>query len=197
MQSKAKTRPIRSDAVLDAQKAPQTAIGAALQYRPALMRFFQRRSTLFASEAEDLTQEVFLRLLQRSHGDREITRLEGYIFQVASSVLVDRARKAASRGGDHLLFEETAHATEANVRPDRLIEGRQDIEVVKAALRRLPDSPRNAFLLSRFEGLSYAEIAAGMGVSVSSVEKYIMRALHEIGVALAASGGRQATEVLA
>jgi len=191
MQSKAETLAVRSNAAPHAQDHALCAMTEALRYRPALVRFFQRRSTIFASEAEDLTQEVFLRLLQRSQSAK-IARVEGYIFQIASSVLVDRARSAASRRGtDHLRFEERAHATETSIGPDRLIEGRQDIEVVKATLRRLPESARQAFLLSRFEDMSYAEIAAGMGVSVSSVEKYIMRALHEIDVALAVSSGRQ------
>jgi len=191
MQSKAETLAVRSNAALHVQEDALCALTVALRYRPALVRFFQRRSTSFASEAEDLTQEVFLRLLQRSQS-AEIARVEGYIFQIASSVLIDRARSAASRrSADHLRFEEATHAPESSIGPDRLLEGRQDVEVVKAALRRLPESSRHAFLLSRFEDMSYAEIAAGMGVSVSSVEKYIMRALHEIEVALATSAGRQ------
>src|SRR5688572_25089955 len=132
MQSKAETLRIRGSAVPPAHHDALCAMNVAMRYRPALIRFFQRRSTFFASEAEDLTQEVFLRLLQRSRSG-EIARVEGYIFQIASSVLVDRARSAASRrGADHRRFEEAAHATEASIGPDRLIEGRQDIEVVKA-----------------------------------------------------------------
>jgi len=189
MQLKAETRHTRSDPIPQVYGEAAYAMTVALRYRPALIRFFERRSTAFASEAEDLAQEVFLRLLQRSQSGH-IARLEGYIFQVASSVLVDRARHAATRRGtDHTHFEEWTHAVAESIGADRLIEGRQDVDAVKSALLRLPESARQAFLLSRFEDMSYAEIASGMGVSVSSVEKYIMRALREITLALAVSAG--------
>lgn len=185
---KAETIPIRENTGSRAAEGALCAMTRALQYRPALIRYFQRRSALLASEAEDLAQEVFLRLWQRSQS-AEIDRVEGYFFKVASSVMIDRARWLATRrGADHLNFEESVHSSHLSITPDRVLEGRHDIETVAAALQRLPESARNAFIFSRFEEMTYPEIAKGMGVSVSSVEKYIMRALREITAALDAAG---------
>ena len=48
---------------------------------------------------------------------------------------------------------------------------------IDAMLDRMPDNVRRAFLLSQFEGLSYAQIAERLGVTVSSVQKYMTRAI--------------------
>ena len=83
----------------------------AARYGGALNRFFERRAARLG-ESEDLTQEVFLRLAARGDGER-IERIDGYIFQTASNVLTDRARRAAVRGGDrHVAYEEEHHAIE-------------------------------------------------------------------------------------
>jgi RNA polymerase sigma-70 factor (ECF subfamily) len=55
--------------------------------------------------------------------------------------------------------------------------------MVRTVLERLPDRIRAAFLLHRFEELSYSEIAKRLGVSVSSIEKYISQALKELTAA--------------
>ena len=70
----------------------------AVRYRGALERFFARRAARLG-DTEDLTQEVFLRLASRTASE-PIERVDGYIFQTASSVLTDRARRVAVRGGD-------------------------------------------------------------------------------------------------
>ncbi len=87
MQSKAEMLAVRN-AVPHAQQDALCAMTVALRYRPALIGSFSvdRRSSRLT--AEDMTREVFLRLLQRSRS-AEIVRVERYIFQVASSVLVD------------------------------------------------------------------------------------------------------------
>lgn len=151
----------------------------ARRYGKALTRFFQRRVPAIGTEADDLAQEVFVRLAQRSKGDT-IRSDEGYLFQTASSVLVDRARRRAVRhGNDHVEYEDDLHAVE-DFAPDRVLLGREQVAIVRAVLAELPDNVRAAFILHRFEELTYNEIARRLGVSVSAVEKYIMRALKEI-----------------
>ncbi len=151
---------------------------ASRQYRTALRRFFVRRAPALSDEADDLTQEVFLRLARRE--GEAIERPEGYIFQAAANVLTDRVRRRAVRHArDHVGYEEHLHAVE-DFSPERVLIARQQIENVRSALNDLPERVRAAFVLHRFEELTYPEIAARLGVSVSSVEKYIMRALKEI-----------------
>ena len=154
----------------------------AVRYRGALDRFFARRAPQLRSDTEDLTQEVFLRLAARGDGE-PIERIDGYIFQTASSVLTDRARRVAVRGGDrHVCYEEEQHAVE-DFSPERVLLAREQVAMVRTVLERLPDRVRTAFVLHRFEELGYAEIATRLGVSVSSIEKYISQALKELTAA--------------
>lgn len=171
------------------EAAPETEDGEqpfvealAVRYRAALDRFFARRAPNLRSDTEDLTQEVFLRLASRSEGE-PIERVDGYIFQTASSVLMDRARRQAVRGGDrHICYEEDVHAVE-DFSPERVLMAREQVAMVRTVLERLPERVRAAFVLHRFEELGYAEIARRLGVSVSSIEKYISQALKELTAA--------------
>jgi RNA polymerase sigma-70 factor (ECF subfamily) len=154
----------------------------AVRYRGALDRFFARRAPQLGGDTEDLTQEVFLRLATRGDGE-QIERVDGYIFQTASSVLTDRARRAAVRASDrHVCYEEDHHAVE-DFSPERVLLAREQVAMVRTVLERLPDRVRAAFVLHRFEELGYAEIARRLGVSVSSIEKYISQALKELTAA--------------
>lgn len=154
----------------------------ASRYRGALERFFRRRAPGIANECEDLTQEVFVRLAQRA-GAEEIGRIEGYIFRTASSVLADRARRGAVRQlNRHILYDESSHALE-DFSAERVLLAREQVELVKVVLARLPERERAAFVLHRFEEFTYAEIAKRLGVSVSAVEKYISRALKALTIA--------------
>jgi len=154
----------------------------AVRYRGALNRFFARRAPHLGRDAEDLTQEVFLRLAGRN-GDEPIGHMDGYIFQTASNVLTDRARRQACRAADrHVCYEESQHAIE-DFSPERVLLAKEQIEMVRIVLERLPDRVRAAFVLHRFEELGYAEISRRLGVSVSSIEKYISQALKELTAA--------------
>lgn len=156
----------------------------ASRYRGALNRFFQRRAPQLRSDTEDLTQEVFLRLAARANG-AEIERVDGYIFQTASNVLTDRVRRMASRNADaHVCYDEAYHAIE-DFSPERVLLAKEQLAMVRSVLENLPDRVRAAFVLHRFEELGYAEIAKRLGVSVSSIEKYISQALKELTAARA------------
>jgi len=154
----------------------------AQRYRGALNRFFDRRAPQMGSDTEDLTQEVFVRLATRKSSE-PIEQLDGYIFQTASSVLTDRVRRLAVRKAErHVAYEESEHAVE-DFSPERVLVAREQVAMVRIVLERLPDRVRAAFVLHRFEELGYAEIAKRLGVSVSSIEKYISQALRELTLA--------------
>ncbi len=57
---------------------------------------------------------------------------------------------------------------------------RQSVAALKAALAELPERTQTVFVLHRFEGLRYGEIAVTLGISVSAVEKHMMRAMSHI-----------------
>jgi len=145
------------------------------QFRPVLLQFFQRR-VKDRSEAEDLVQEVFVRLLKRGNV-ADLQDIRGYLFQTAASALTDRARKNLScRKDGHVSFDVLTHAHE-DFSSDRVLSGEETLTRVSRALLELPERARTVFVLRRLEGLRYQDIAQRLGISVSLVEKQMARAV--------------------
>jgi RNA polymerase sigma-70 factor (ECF subfamily) len=142
--------------------------------RRSLSAYFRRRIRE-PGEVEDLVQEVFARIVARDN-TKPVENLTGYIFQIASSVLMDRARRRRSRRADaHLHFEPDLHGG-ADFDPERILSGREDLTRVMAALLSLPELTRTIFVLHRLEGRKQREIALQLGISIKSVEKHMVRA---------------------
>jgi RNA polymerase sigma factor (sigma-70 family) len=144
-------------------------------YVPGLRRYFAKRVAV--GQIDDLIQEVFLRL-QAHRANATIEHLDRYLFTVAASVLTDHARRRAVRhDAAHESFEEKHHPVEERS-PERVILDREELDVVMQAIAELPARTRDVFVLHRFEEMSGRRIAVALGLSVSAVEKHIMRALQ-------------------
>jgi len=162
----------------------RTIADLSVRYGQAVRRFFSRRLR-DGADVEDLTQEVFARLLKRAELG-EIANIEGYLFHTAANLLRERARKSARRPGDATaaIDPEFADFVE-EVSPERILLGREAYARMVEALQELPERTRTIFVLNRFEELSAAEIARRLGVSVSTVEKDMMRAIAHLKARLA------------
>jgi RNA polymerase sigma-70 factor (ECF subfamily) len=159
---------------LNIARERETLAALSLNHRASLQRYFERRLKV-KSEVEDLIQEVFLRLARRSDFG-SIDFIDGYLFQVAASVFQDRLRHWQSRAM-HLHEEYREGHSPEEFSPERVLIAKESIAQVVQALQELPERVRMAFVLHRFEGLRHPEIAERLGVSVSAVEKYVIRAL--------------------
>ena len=147
-------------------------------YRPALLAYFGRR-VRSAAEAEDLTQDVFERLL-RSLERGPILNAEALVFRIAVNLLRDRARKVHSHGIEEPLPSDGDGFTDAlteGLSPERVVVGERTLQEALSALDELGERTRAMFYLYRFENLKVREIAELYGISVSGVEKQISRAL--------------------
>jgi RNA polymerase sigma-70 factor (ECF subfamily) len=154
--------------------AVRSGISALETYIPLLRRYFARRARL--EDIDDLVQEVFLRI-QSSLEPPVITYPERYLFRVASSVITDRVRRGAVRRDLlHESLEELHHPIEERT-PERVILAQEALHCVVAAIEHLPRRTREVFVLHRFEQVTCSSIAAQLGLSVSAVEKHIMKAL--------------------
>ena len=122
-------------------------------------------------DSEDLSQEVFVRLWNR---DREIPLSRGYLFRIAQNLLTDTYRVQGRRKA---LF------IEADV--DHGVDQRIDLKlVVYDVINRLPEKLRTVFLLSKYEGFKYTEIAEICNISVKTVEKRMSSTLKRLERAL-------------
>jgi RNA polymerase sigma-70 factor (ECF subfamily) len=143
-----------------------------------LTGYFRRRIR-DDSDVEDMVQDVFARIVTRDSVE-PIKNLGGYVLKIASSVIADRARRRAVRLADaHVPFDPDFHAGE-EIDPERVLGGKEDLNAAVAALLSLPERTRTVFVLRRLEGYSYRDIAAHLGISVSAVEKHLVRALQHL-----------------
>jgi RNA polymerase sigma-70 factor (ECF subfamily) len=171
-------------AELAGARAPHDKIWVDLdrRFRAPLRSYFQRRLG-DRSEAEDLTQEVFIRLARhpdRSNGDT----IDAYIFKIASSVLQDCRRRRAVRCTD--LHRELPNVSEnapcpailtEERTPERVLEGKIALKEIENALAELSSRTREILLLSRLENVHHRDIAQMHGISVSAVEKHVLKAI--------------------
>jgi RNA polymerase sigma-70 factor (ECF subfamily) len=150
------------------------------RFRASLLAYFRRR-TGSVTEAEDLTQETFARLVGSSTFD-DVDEAQAFVFRVASNLLRDRARSRTRLKLHQTLSIDTLAEPGAEPRlvegidPERVFIARENLLQVLAHLEALGERTRNVFILFRVEGKKQKDIAALYGISVSSVEKHIMAA---------------------
>ena len=156
-----------------------------------LVRFLARRMNS-REDAEDIAQAAFIRLYTLDNPDK-LSNAKAFLFQVAANMSIDQLRRKVlhqnylEREGAKVPSDSSTpvSAQIENIPLEREMEAKQTLSFIYAALAKLPQNPRQAFILNRAKGLTYGEIASQMGVSVSSVEKYILEALKYLRSALA------------
>ncbi|WP_287898034.1 RNA polymerase sigma factor [Brevundimonas sp.] len=147
------------------------------RWRPALMAFFLRRVRDHA-EAEDLTQEVFVRMLKGEVAGAA----DSYVFQIAQNLLVDRARRASVRRQYRDRLGRSDALDFDPIDPERSALGRAELARFAAALSALPERTRVMFTLYRIDQMSQDAIGEAFGISKSAVKKQIASAMVAIMV---------------
>ena len=138
------------------------------------------------SMAEDLAQEVFLRIYRARKRYTAGSRFSTWLYRIAHNVASNARRSLARRKEVNLVAQShgelsaqplTHMVKEASgLMPTRQIDQIERAEIVRAAMRSLNDRQRMALLLSKFEGMSYEEIAQSMELSVSAIKSLLSRA---------------------
>jgi RNA polymerase sigma factor (sigma-70 family) len=138
---------------------------------------YLRKRTDNPSDAADMTQDVFTQWLD--YGDRaKVEQPRAFLFQMARNLLRDHWRRQKVR---HIVQpnQETGLEPVTDDQHDPMAGAQrlQRLEQLKGVLAELSPRRREALMLHRFEGLSQAQIAERMGISLSMVEKHIAFAL--------------------
>jgi RNA polymerase sigma-70 factor (ECF subfamily) len=131
------------------------------------------------AEAEDVVQDVFLRVLERKRELAAIVDLRPWLVRIAWNLALDRYRRVRPRQMDDLFAEALVSA---DLPADQALDEAGRIRQVLGAIERLPGKEREALLLSAMDELSTVEIAAVLGRSESSVRSLLFRArahLHQ------------------
>jgi RNA polymerase sigma-70 factor (ECF subfamily) len=144
--------------------------------RPALEAFFRRRIRS-KPDAQDLAQEVYLRMLRISDPDA-IRSPEAYLFTVAANLVKEQAVLEGHRAAG-IDVDQTSLQPELAELPDFAfaVDSPKRVARLRQVLMQLRPRCRAALILHYRDGLSYAEIAEQIGVSTHMVKKYLAQGL--------------------
>jgi RNA polymerase sigma factor (sigma-70 family) len=129
--------------------------------------------------AEDATQEVFVKMIKHAKQFQGDAKLSTWLFSITANWCRDYLRKADNKvkETEDVLVTLPASAEDS---PDRKLERRENAALIQNALQELTSEQREAILLSRYQGLSYAEIAQIAGCSEGAVKTRVFRAMETL-----------------
>jgi RNA polymerase sigma-70 factor (ECF subfamily) len=147
-------------------------------YHRELLNFLYRQVP-DRDTAADLTQESFVRVLSAQSSGRAVLDMRALLYRTARNLVIDQHRRNEVRRHDNLdtLPEDQHPPAPQHLQPEALVASQQVVRAYVATIEALPARCREAFVLNVFEACSHAEIARQMGISVSMVEKHIVRAM--------------------
>lgn len=131
-------------------------------------------------DPEDVAQQAFQKLIERR--DRsDIKDLKAFLWRTARNTFLKAVRRDGVRSRhdfeiEHLFFP----ARGDDSTPERVLEVKEELQVINEVLREMPKRRRHAFLLHKVEGLSVAAVARRLGISRTPAQKHITRAAHQI-----------------
>lgn len=145
------------------------------RWRDDLDRYFRRRVSS-PEVAAELTHETFVRLM-RVEGDATIVNPRAWLFRVAQNLVVDHHRADARAPFDQIDDIRRDAVADPAPSPERHTLSREELAVVSKAIEDLPPRGKQVFMMHRFEGLEYSEIAAQLGISRNTVVVHMVRSL--------------------
>jgi RNA polymerase sigma-70 factor (ECF subfamily) len=150
---------------------------------PRLPQYFHRLQTLLRSrgrtreEAEDLIQDAFVKMQEYCEKGGKVHQPEGFlvrtVLRLASNARRDEHRDLYSA----TQVEKLTFLIDTTPTPDEVLAGDECLRRMREALDAVSRRTRDIFFMQRLDGLSYAQIAQRLGLSVSAVEKHIASAL--------------------
>ncbi|MFZ5517453.1 MAG: RNA polymerase sigma factor [Candidatus Zhuqueibacterota bacterium] len=141
------------------------------------------RMTGNREDAEDATQDVFLRIHRSINRFRGDAKLSSWVYRIAVNTCLNRERRkklASWVSLDFLMQEEPESQPLSEETPDRHMEISETERLIQQAIQSLPARQKTAIVLHRYENLSYEDIAGVMEISLSAVESLLHRAKENL-----------------
>ena len=155
------------------------------KYQPLVVKTCRGFVSSYA-DAEDLSKEVFIEVYQSLHNFRSESKLSTWLYRIAVNKSLNFVRKQKRSSllysiegfftGNNNKQERLEIEDENNASPEEAIISKEKKAMVKKTINSLPENQRIAFILSKYQDLSYKEIAEVMDLSLSSVESLLFRA---------------------
>lgn len=152
----------------------ESLCGAIERYRLEVSRFLSGRVGC-AETAADIFQSIAENLLRRNP-DPPIEDIRAFLFRAAKNAALNEQRAARRRGEIDTLVAPFMYERDDRT-PEAISASAQDLSEVNKVLQELPVMTRKIFTLYRLHGVKQRDIAERLGVSVSTVEKHVSKAL--------------------
>ncbi len=158
------------------------------RYTPRVMSFLFRM-VRDHGRAEELTQEVFVRIYQAAERYEARAKFSTWLFGIAHNLALNDLARAYRKREQAL--EDYHVETTADEQPGahEQLEARRTTDALDRAIQELPERQRSALLLRTVQGLGYEEIGEVLGASVSSVKSLLHRAREKLVTQMEESGG--------
>jgi len=176
---KSETRSSEDRSLLERIRHGDTEAAGELfeQYSPALLRFSDRLLS-DRGAAEEVTQEVFVKVITRAHQYDGRADVSSWLFAIAANACRDRRRR--DRRAMVVPLEAVAEPAQKGEGVESRLLARERRGAVREALESLSEEQREALVLARYHGLPYSEIASVLGISVGAVKTRIFRAVETL-----------------
>jgi RNA polymerase sigma-70 factor, ECF subfamily len=149
------------------------------RYSGPLVHFLSRMVAERA-RAEELAQDVFVRIYQARERYQATARFSTYAFGIATRLALNDLDRAHRRFERKVLEEASERIADGAPDPDERLDAKRSAERLEAAMAELAPRQRAALMLRAEEGLGYEEIGAALGASVASVKSLLHRARGEL-----------------
>jgi RNA polymerase sigma-70 factor (ECF subfamily) len=130
-------------------------------------------------KAEEITQDIFMRLWKARAGLGKIKNLDNYLFILARNQIFNETRKRITQ-----LYAVDEKMEALNATPVQQTEFRETYQLLQQGITLLPEKRKKVFIMSRFEGMSNEEIAAALGIHKDTVYQYLVKALSFLKIYL-------------
>ena len=136
-----------------------------------------------ASDAEDLAQEVFLRVYRARQSYQPAAKFSTWLFRIAANISLNALRSRSNRR-DNVSLDQVAESQDgpreipdpSSPAPDHHLREAELSEKVREAIRALPEKQQVAVILNKYEDMSYADIGRALGCSPTAVKSLLARA---------------------
>ncbi|WP_198321020.1 sigma-70 family RNA polymerase sigma factor [Azohydromonas aeria] len=129
--------------------------------------------------AADLVQDSYVRVLSVQASGQAVLDVRALLYRTARNLVIDQHRRAEVRRHDDIdaLPEEQHPCAPRHLQPEEALASQQIVRAYAATIEALPARCREAFVLHVFDEMSHAQVAQHMGITVSMVEKHIVRGM--------------------
>lgn len=174
--------------------APSGPSRKAAEDSPLVQAFFEKRESLLLflasrtrcmATAEDLIQDLYLKLASMDAG-ADVRAPSALLYRMAANLMIDHVRstqRSSRRAGQWRVETRALLSGEDIVEEppaDEVVVAKQRVRQLAEAVAALPPQMGRAFRLHKLEGLSQAETAQAMGVSVKMIEQHIQAAIRNL-----------------